>query len=51
MFYKENKEKNFVILLINREVVQLAALELYPLNIKLGRLQFSFILLDCMEMF
>lgn len=35
MFYKENKEENFVILLINREVVQLATLELYPLNIKL----------------
>lgn len=35
MFYKENKGKNFVILLINREVVQLATLELYPLNIKL----------------
>lgn len=38
MFCKEHKEKNFVILLINREVVQLAILELYPLNIKLGLL-------------
>lgn len=38
MFCKEKKEKNFVILLINREVVQLATLELYPLNIKLSLL-------------
>lgn len=38
LFYKENKEKNVVILLINREAVQLATLELYPLNIKLGLL-------------
>lgn len=38
MFYEENEEKNFVFLLINREGVQLATLELYPLNIKLGLL-------------
>lgn len=38
MFYKEKREENFVILLINREVVQLAMLELYPLNIKFGLL-------------
>lgn len=38
MFYKENEEKNFVFLLINREGVQLATLELHPPNIKLGLL-------------
>lgn len=51
MFYKEKQGKNLVILLINREVVQLATLELRPLKIKLGLLWFSFILLDCMAMF
>lgn len=35
MFYKEHKKKNFAVFLINREVVQLAILELHPLNIKL----------------
>lgn len=38
MLYKAKKEKNLVLFLINREVVQLATLELYPLNIKLGLL-------------
>lgn len=40
MSYKENKERNVVILLINREVVQLATLELHPLDIKVGFFSF-----------
>lgn len=40
VFYKEPKEKTLVIPLINRDTVQLARLELYPLNIKLSVLRF-----------